>query len=70
MARRVASDKVIPIHPRTSVTDQVVELPFIYWRERFGLRECTPRDYLLKAELEVRLGPRARPFLVRRENHC
>ena len=66
MARRVAGGKVIPIRPKSSVTEQVADLAFMYWRERFGLQECTPRDVLLKAEREIRFGPR--PFLVRQED--
>ena len=67
-SKRVESGKVIPIRPRASVKDQVVELAFVYWRERFGLQECTPRDDLVRAEREIRLGPRGGMFLVRRED--
>jgi hypothetical protein len=62
--------KVIPI--RNSIVDKVVELAFAYWRERFGLRDGSPQEDLLRAHRELsspRTGgpkPASRLFLVPR----
>ena len=45
------SGKVIPI--RKSATEEIVELAFAYWQERFGSQDCSPKDHLLRAHREV-----------------
>jgi hypothetical protein len=57
--------KVIPFPSRNSVTQQIAELAFAYWQERFGIRDGSRREDLLRAHREVSCGMRReRLFLV------
>ena len=47
------SGKVIPFGPRSSMADDVVQLAFAYWHERFGLRDGSPEEDLIRAQREL-----------------
>ena len=46
--------KVIPFRLRSSQTQETADLAFAYWRERFGIRDGSPEEDLIRAQHEMR----------------
>ena len=50
---KIPSAKVIPFPSQNPVTREIEELAFAYWEERFGIRDGSPREDLIRAQIEV-----------------
>lgn len=56
--------KVIPFRSRSSETEETADLAFAYWRERFGIRDGSPEEDLIRAQHEIRRRSTGRAGLL------